>query len=98
MGTTPEGRARLKVMPALTLWLVLLVVVIVLIAQNSADTTVQIFGWTVQAPLFMVIVAAMVIGWALVTLGTQAWSWRRRRGRRHDDRRDKPGKEAGVRE
>ena len=93
-----EKTGRRKVMPALILWIVLVVLVIVLIAQNSADTTVQIFGWTVQAPLFMVIVAAMVIGWALVTLGTQAWSWRRRKGRRHDDRRDKPGKEADVRE
>lgn len=94
MGTTPEDRARLKAMPALILWLVLLVVVIVLVAQNTDDTTVRIFGWTVQAPLFMVIVAAMVIGWALMTLGTQAWSWRRRKGRRHDDRRDRQGKEA----
>jgi uncharacterized integral membrane protein len=74
--------------------MVLMIVVIVLIAQNSADTTVQIFGWTVRAPLFMVIVAAMVIGWAFVTLGHQAWSWRRRKGRRHEDRRDKQSHEA----
>lgn len=84
-----ENRWRPRFTPALILWILLVIIVIVLVAQNSSDTTVLIFGWTIQAPLFMVIVAAMVIGWALVTLGTLAWSWRRRRGRRHDDRRDK---------
>lgn len=84
-------------MPALILWILLVIIVIVLVAQNSADTTVLIFGWTVQAPLFMVIMAAMVIGWALVTLGTKAWSWRRRRGRRHDDRRGKQVEGPGER-
>ena len=84
-----EDRERRRVTPALILWILLVMIVIVLVAQNSADTTVMIFGWTIQAPLFMVIVAAMVIGWGLVTLGTLAWSWRRRRGRRHDDRRVK---------
>ncbi len=90
-----EIGGRRRVTPALILWIVLVVVVIVLVAQNSADTTVQIFGWTIQAPLFMVIVAAMAIGWALVTLGTHAWSWRRRRGTRHDDRRGKQDEETG---
>ena len=69
--------------------MLLVIVVIVLVAQNSADTTVQIFGWTVQAPLFMVIVAAMVIGWALGHLGHQGLVVAAARGRRHDDRRDK---------
>jgi len=89
-----ESGGHRRIMPALVLWIVLVIIVIVLVAQNSADTTVLIFGWTVQAPLFMVIVAAMVIGWVLVTLGTKAWSWRRRRGRRHEDRRDKRAEES----
>lgn len=92
-----ESRGRTITLTRI-LWGVLVLLAVVLVAQNSADTTVQIFGWTVQAPLFMVIVAAMVIGWALMTLGTQAWSWRRRKGRRHDDRRDtqdKHDKDAG---
>jgi uncharacterized integral membrane protein len=49
------------------------------VAQNSADTTIQVLGWTIQAPLFVVIVLAMLAGWGLGLLGSQAWSWRRRR-------------------
>lgn len=73
-----QGR-RLRVSPALVLWSLLALVAVILVAQNSADTTIQVFGWTIQAPLFLVIVVAMVAGWTLGTLGQQAWSWRRGR-------------------
>jgi uncharacterized integral membrane protein len=76
----PQGHGRFKVTPAAVLWAVLALVGIVLIAQNSASTEVHFFGWTIQAPLFVLIAASMVIGWGLGTLGTQAWSWHRRRG------------------
>jgi uncharacterized integral membrane protein len=76
----PHVRSRFKVTPAAVLWGVLAIVGIVLIAQNSASTEVHFFGWTIQAPLFVLIAASMVIGWGLGTLGTQAWSWHRRRG------------------
>jgi uncharacterized integral membrane protein len=72
-----EGRRR--VTPAMVLWVALALLAAVLVLQNSADTTVQVLGWTVQAPLFVVIAAAMVLGWGLGMVGTQAWSWRRRR-------------------
>ena len=74
-----DRRRGLAVTPARVLWLVLAVVAIVLIAQNSTDTQVNVFGWTIQAPLFVVIFASMLIGWGLGMLGIQAWSWRRRR-------------------
>jgi uncharacterized integral membrane protein len=63
----------------MVLWSLLALVAVVLVAQNSADTTVQVLGWTIQAPLFVVIVLAMLAGWGLGLLGSQAWSWRRRR-------------------
>jgi uncharacterized integral membrane protein len=74
-----EGRNRFRLTPAMVLWSLLALVAVVLVAQNSADTTVQVLGWTIQAPLFVVIVLAMLAGWGLGLLGSQAWSWRRRR-------------------
>jgi uncharacterized integral membrane protein len=74
-----DRRRRLAVTPARVLWAVLALVAVVLIAQNSTDTEVKVFGWTLQAPLFVVIFASMLIGWGLGMLGMQAWSWRRRR-------------------
>lgn len=81
---------RLRVTPALVLWSLLALVAVILVAQNSADTTIQVFSWTIQAPLFVVIVVAMLAGWALGTLGEQAWSWRRRRsgGHQGEDTKD----------
>jgi uncharacterized integral membrane protein len=86
-----EGeRRRVSVTPARVLWVALAVVAIVLIAQNSTDTQINVFGWTIQAPLFVVIVASMLIGWGLGTVGLQAWTWRRRRvgGKRDEDADD----------
>jgi uncharacterized integral membrane protein len=81
-----EGRRRISVTPARVLWVVLAIIAIVLIAQNSTDTEVNVFGWTIEAPLFVVIAASMLIGWGLGQVGLQAWSWRRRRlGAKHDD-------------
>lgn len=74
-----EGRNRFRLTPAMVLWSLLALVAIILVAQNSADTTIQVLGWTIQAPLFVVIVLAMLAGWGLGLLGSQAWSWRRRR-------------------
>ena len=71
-------RGRIAVTPARVLWVVLAVVAVILIAQNSGDTEIDVFGWTIQAPLFVVIAASMLIGWGLGTVGMQAWSWRRR--------------------
>ena len=79
---------RPSITPARVLWVLLVVVAFVLVAQNSNDTEIEVFWWTIQAPLFVVILASMLIGWGLGTLGIQAWSWRRRR---HIDRHDKHG-------
>lgn len=73
------GRGRVAVTPARVLWVLLALVAIVLVAQNSDDTVVNVFGWTISAPLFLVILTAMLIGWGLGTLGVRAWSWRRKR-------------------
>ena len=75
-----EGAPRRSaVTPVRVLWVILVIVAVILIAQNSNDTQIEVFGWTIQAPLFLVILASMAIGWALGTLGVQAWSLRRRR-------------------
>jgi uncharacterized integral membrane protein len=88
-----EGSRRVAVTPARVLWVALTIVAIILVAQNSGDTQIQVFGWTIQAPLFVVIVGAMVLGWGLGTLGVQAWSLRRRRGdKRRDDKQPKDDK------
>jgi uncharacterized integral membrane protein len=82
------GPGRAAVTPTRVLWLVLAVLAIILVAQNSDDTQIRVLGWTIQAPLFVVIVAAMVIGWGLGTLGVQAWSLRRRRSGGGEKRAD----------
>jgi uncharacterized integral membrane protein len=79
-----EPSRRAKVTPTMILWIALALLAVVLVLQNSADTTIQVLGWTIQAPLFVVLVAAMLIGWGLGTLGTQTWSWRRRRNTRRE--------------
>lgn len=76
--------SRPKVTPTMLLWAALALLAVVLVLQNSADTTIQVLGWTIQAPLFVVLVAAMMIGWGLGNLGTHAWSWRRRRSVRNE--------------
>jgi uncharacterized integral membrane protein len=74
-----EGTSKRSALtPARVLWVVLALVAVILIAQNSNDTQIEVFGWTIQAPLFLVILASMLIGWALGTLGVQAWSLHRR--------------------
>jgi len=93
-----EGFSRRSALtPARVLWVVLAVVAVILIAQNSNDTQIEVFGWTIQAPLFLVILASMLIGWALGTLGVQAWSLHRRRlgdKRADGDKGDKGSKDA----
>jgi len=75
-----EGAPRRTVLtPARVLWIVLAIVAAILIAQNSNDTQIEAFGCKIQAPLFLVILASLLIGCALGTLGVQAWSLRRRR-------------------
>lgn len=75
-----ELTRRVRVTLGRVFWVLLVLVAVILVAQNSADTTIQVFGWTVQAPLFLVILVAMLLGWAIGTIGHEAWSLRRRRG------------------
>jgi uncharacterized integral membrane protein len=69
---------RLRLTPSLVLWGVLAVVAVVLLAQNTEETNVDFFGWRITAPLFVIIGAALLIGWGLGELGTRVWRWRRR--------------------
>lgn len=73
-----DRAARAKVISWLALWMALVLIAVVLVAQNSRSTELQVLGWTIQAPLFVIIVAAMAIGWGLGALATQVLSWRRR--------------------
>ena len=73
-----NARSRSRVTPSLVLWGVLAVVAIILLAQNTEETNVDVFGWRIIAPLFVIIGAALLIGWGLGELGTRVWRWRRR--------------------
>ena len=94
-GRTPEGKkpgdvgSRMKVTPALVLWGVVALVGLILLLQNTAQTRVDIFAFSVEMPLFLLLAAAMVIGWLLGVLGW--WLFMRRRNKRvEDDRRAPP--------
>lgn len=65
------------------LWGLLALAAIILLLQNSQDTTIQILGWDITAPLFVVIGASLIIGWGLGELGTRTWRWRQ--GRKDKD-------------
>ena len=82
-----RGRGRIAITPARVLWVGLALLALILIAQNSNDIQIEVLVWTIQAPLFVVIIGSMLIGWGLGTLGLQAWSWRR--GRAHGKQGDK---------
>ena len=69
---------RLRVTPSIVAWGLLALVALILLVQNSTQTTVQFLGFDVSAPLFVIIGAALVIGWLLGELGTRVWRWRRR--------------------
>ena len=73
-----NARSRLRVTPSLVLWGVLALVALTLLAQNTEETNVDVFGWRIIAPLFVIIGAALLIGWGLGELGTRVWRWRRR--------------------
>lgn len=73
-----DRAARAKVISWLVLWMALVLIAVVLVAQNSRSTELQVLGWTIQAPLFVILVAAIAIGWGLGALATQVVSWRRR--------------------
>jgi uncharacterized integral membrane protein len=78
VGRTPDGSGRrVKVTPALVLWGLVALAGLILLLQNTEQTTVDIFGFSVEMPLFLLLAAAMVIGWLLGTLGW--WLFVRRR-------------------
>lgn len=81
-----EPRDR-TISPTRILWGLLVLLAVVLVLQNSTGTTIQVLGWTVQAPLFVIIVVSMLAGWGLGVLGQNAWSWRRERTKRAEGKK-----------
>lgn len=57
---------------------------LVLVIQNSGETTVNLLVWTVRMPLVFLLVLIAAIGAGL----DRAWSWRRRQ--RRDRSTDQP--------
>lgn len=55
---------------------------LVLVIQNSGETTVNLLFWTVRMPLVFLLVLIAAIGAGL----DRAWSWRRRQRRQWQDR------------
>jgi uncharacterized integral membrane protein len=66
------------------IWGLLALIAIILLFQNSNSTPVHFLFWTITAPLWVVILAALLIGWGLGELGTRTWRWHRERNRKSD--------------
>jgi uncharacterized integral membrane protein len=80
----PSGSGTgLKVTPGVVLWGAIALVGLVLLLQNTDQTTVELFGFVVEMPLFLLIAASMLIGWLLGTLGW--WLFRRRQAKRAEE-------------
>jgi hypothetical protein len=77
MSDGPDGRRRFR--PGLVLWGLLALVGVVLMAQNTDQTRVRVFGFAVEMPLFLLIAVTMLLGWLLGTLGW--WLFRKRQNR-----------------
>lgn len=61
---TSEKRSPLsKMTPGRWLALVLVVLAAIFIFQNTASTTVQLFGVSIQTPLWFTLLVVFVIGW-----------------------------------
>jgi uncharacterized integral membrane protein len=63
----------------LVLGLILATAVVVLAAQNTADTTVRFLGWEFSMPLIGVILGSLLVGVVLAEIGGLAYRRRRRR-------------------
>jgi uncharacterized integral membrane protein len=61
---------------------VLALVGLVLVIQNSGETTVNLLFWSVRMPLVFLLVVIAAIGAGL----DRAWSWRRRQRQQRRDR------------
>jgi uncharacterized integral membrane protein len=82
MTSDPEPRrSRSWVTPSRLLWAVLALVAFILLAQNSQQVTVKFLAWDISAPLFVVIGAALLIGWGLGGAATRTWRWHTNRDR-----------------
>jgi uncharacterized integral membrane protein len=87
----PSGSGTgFKLTPGVVLWGVIALIGLVLLLQNTDQTRVQLGGFVVEMPLFLLIAAAMLIGWMLGTLGW--WLFRRRQNKRaeHEARAQRP--------
>jgi uncharacterized integral membrane protein len=74
----PQGQ-KSKISAALVAWIVLAVLAVVFILQNTRNSKVTFLFWDGTVSIWIVIVIAIVLGVLLDRLGT--WFVRRRRGR-----------------
>lgn len=58
---------------------VLTALAVVVLAQNTEKTTVELLFWDLDGPRFVVLAAALLIGALLGELGAALWRRRRRR-------------------
>ena len=75
----PEASTRRKVSPALVAWIVIAIVAVVFILQNTKRAPVRFLFWDGTVSIWVVIVLAMVIG-ALLDRGA-TWMLRRKRNK-----------------
>lgn len=58
---------------------VLAALAVIVLAQNTEKTTVEILFWDLEGPRFVVLAAALLVGALLGELGAALWRRRRRR-------------------
>ncbi len=62
--------------------IVLGVVAVVVLAQNTESTNVELLFWDLEGPRFVVLAVALLAGAALGELGSALWRRRRRNANR----------------
>ena len=77
--SSASSRGRVpRITPTRVLWAVLAIVAVILLLQNSVQTTLQFLGFEITAPLFVIIGGCLIIGWLLGEVGERVWRLRRR--------------------
>ena len=78
---SPQGD-KTRISAVMVIWIVVAVLAIVFIAQNTNDAHVKFLFFDGTLSLWVVIVIALILGALIDRVAT--WAWRRRRAHRSD--------------
>ncbi|WP_424805553.1 DUF1049 domain-containing protein [Rhodococcus sp. 27YEA15] len=71
MSTDAQNSAKTLATPRNIVAAVLVVVAVIFILQNRATTTIQLFWVSVNSPLWLTLVAVLLVGWIAGLLTTR---------------------------